>query len=392
MRWSAPTNAPTRRMTACSTSACVRPASSAGRRARQESRSRRTSSSSPCRKRRSSPAIARACGVVLSKGTRRRHGWPGCFSASSAGRIRAFASAICARWVSSPRGSAAISPLATGSPSRRTCRARRLAQAFERIRHGGSVDDAVFETGYESHSGFREAFQKTFGLTPRQTAEGDCIRLAWLDTPMGPMVAGATDGGICLLEFTDRRMLEKQLVMLRRRYKAGLVPGRHAHLTTLRRELGEYFAGKRQVFDVPVDMRGTPFQMSVWRALREIPLWGDEVLRGHGAPPRQPRSCSRRGHRQRSQRDRHRCSLPPRGEQERRSRWLRRGPLAQAAPAAPRSRVYALTALFRRRASRFSRAPLLGSRPRENVAEAVVAFVTCVLEEWANRLGPRHLC
>ena len=140
------------------------------------------------------------------------------------------------------------------------CRARRLAQAFERIRHGGSVDDAVFETGYESHSGFREAFQKTFGLTPGRTAEGDCIRLAWLDTPMGPMVAGATDGGICLLEFTDRRMLEQQFVTLKRRFKAGLAPGRHPHLTTLRRELGEYFAGKRQVFDVPVDMRGTPFR------------------------------------------------------------------------------------------------------------------------------------
>ena len=95
---------------------------------------------------------------------------------------------------------------------------------------------------------------------------------------------------------------------------------------------------------------------------------------------------------QRSQRDRHRRSLPPRGEQERRSGRLRRRSLAQAPPAAPRSRVYALTALFRRRASRFSRAPLLGSRPGENVAEAVVAFVTCVLEEWANRLGPRHLC
>ena len=104
-----------------------------------------------------------------------------------------------------------------------------------------------------------------------RTAEGDCIRLAWLDTPMGPMVAGATDGGICLLEFTDRRMLEHQFVTLKRRFKAGLAPGRHAHLTTLRSELGEYFAGKRQVFDVPVDMRGTPFQMSVWRELREIP-------------------------------------------------------------------------------------------------------------------------
>jgi AraC family transcriptional regulator of adaptative response/methylated-DNA-[protein]-cysteine methyltransferase len=151
------------------------------------------------------------------------------------------------------------------------CRARRLAQAFERIRQGGTLDDAVFETGYESHSGFREAFQKTFGLPPGKTAEADCIRLAWLDTPMGPMIAGATDEGICLLEFTDRRMLEHQLVTLRRRFKAGLAPGRHAHLTTLRRELGEYFAGKRQDFDVPVAMRGTPFEMKVWQELQRIP-------------------------------------------------------------------------------------------------------------------------
>ena len=151
------------------------------------------------------------------------------------------------------------------------CRARRLAQAFEKIRHGGSLDDAVFETGYESHSGFREAFQKTFGTSPGRSAEAGYIRLAWLDTPMGPMIAGATDDGLCLLEFTDRRMLEKQLVTLRRRFKAGLAPGRHPHLSTLRRELGEYFAGKRHVFTVPVEMRGTPFQMQVWRELREIP-------------------------------------------------------------------------------------------------------------------------
>ncbi len=151
------------------------------------------------------------------------------------------------------------------------CRARRLAQAFELIRHGGSVDDAVFETGYESHSGFREAFQKTFGLPPGRSGEASYIRLAWLDTPMGAMIAGATDSGVCLLEFTDRRMLEHQLVTLRRRFKAGLAPGRNPHLTRLRRELGEYFAGTRQVFDVPVEMRGTPFEMKVWQELQKIP-------------------------------------------------------------------------------------------------------------------------
>ena len=139
----------------------------------------------------------------------------------------------------------------------------------------------MFETGYESHSGFREAFQKTFGLPPGRSAEAGCIRLAWLDTPLGPMIAGATDGGVCLLEFTDRRMLEHQLVTLRRRFKAGLAPGRHAHLTTLRKELGEYFAGTRQDFDVPVEIRGTPFEMRVWKPSGD-PLRRDAFICGHG--------------------------------------------------------------------------------------------------------------
>jgi len=151
------------------------------------------------------------------------------------------------------------------------CRARRLARAFEHIRNGGSLDDAVFETGYESHSGFREAFYKAFGQPPSRSAEAGCIRLTWLDTPLGPMVAGATDAGICLLEFTDRRMLERQLGLLRRRFKAALAPARHRHLTTLGKELAQYFSGARQVFSVPVDTRGTPFEMRVWRALGEIP-------------------------------------------------------------------------------------------------------------------------
>src|SRR5262245_13162823 len=151
------------------------------------------------------------------------------------------------------------------------CRARRLARAFERIRQGASVDDAVFDTGYESHSGFRDAFQKNFGLSPGQSADADWIRLAWLDTALGPMIAGATDEGVCLLDFTDRRMLEHQFAALRRRFKAGLAPGRHPHLTLLRKELGEYFAGKRREFTVPLDMRGTPFEMRVWRELQGIP-------------------------------------------------------------------------------------------------------------------------
>lgn len=86
------------------------------------------------------------------------------------------------------------------------CRARRLCKGFEVIRKGGSVDDAVFESGYDSHSGFREEFQKHFGVPAGQAASAECIQVAWMETPLGPMIAGATQAGICLLEFTDRRM------------------------------------------------------------------------------------------------------------------------------------------------------------------------------------------
>jgi AraC family transcriptional regulator of adaptative response/methylated-DNA-[protein]-cysteine methyltransferase len=158
-------------------------------------------------------------------------------------------------------------------------RARRLAAAFEAIKAGGSLDDAVFDHGYESHSGFRDAFARLFGDAPgRYAARGsatdpaaDFIRLAWIDSPLGPLVAGAVDAGICLLEFTDRRMLETQADVLRSRLGLPAAPAPHPHLDRLKTELDEYFAGRRRDFDLPLHEPGTPFQERVWAALREIP-------------------------------------------------------------------------------------------------------------------------
>lgn len=49
--------------------------------------------------------------------------------------------------------------------------------------------------------------------------------------------------------------------------------------TMVRRQLEEYFAGARFGFDVPLDLRGTPFQLRVWRALREVP-YGETLTYG----------------------------------------------------------------------------------------------------------------
>jgi AraC family transcriptional regulator of adaptative response/methylated-DNA-[protein]-cysteine methyltransferase len=150
-------------------------------------------------------------------------------------------------------------------------RARRLGGALHHIREGCSVDAAVFESGYDSHSGFRDAFVRTFGNTPRSSRGREPIVMSWLKSPLGPLVAGATEKGVCLLEFTDRRMLETELAALRKFFDAPTVPGTNAHLRRLSTELETYFAGKLRKFTVPLVSPGTAFQQCVWRELQRIP-------------------------------------------------------------------------------------------------------------------------
>jgi AraC family transcriptional regulator, regulatory protein of adaptative response / methylated-DNA-[protein]-cysteine methyltransferase len=156
-------------------------------------------------------------------------------------------------------------------------RGRRLAGALHQIREGAPLDEAALDSGYESHSGFREAFVRTFGAPPGRSRRcrsggGPCIQLAWLTSPLGPLVAGATDEGVCLLEFTDRRMLETELAELRKQLGgASIVPGTNRHLRQLEDELRAYFAGSLRAFTVPLVHPGTTFQERVWAELRQIP-------------------------------------------------------------------------------------------------------------------------
>jgi AraC family transcriptional regulator, regulatory protein of adaptative response / methylated-DNA-[protein]-cysteine methyltransferase len=150
-------------------------------------------------------------------------------------------------------------------------RARRLASAFTSIRNGDSLDGAAFNSGYESESGFRDAFGQTFGCTPGGSRDSRCLFLAWLPGPLGPLLAGATDEGVCLLEFTDRRMLEAQFETLRKLFRLPAVPGTNTHLERLQAELAGYFAGTIRKFSVPLIYPGTPFQQRVWEQLLRIP-------------------------------------------------------------------------------------------------------------------------
>lgn len=149
-------------------------------------------------------------------------------------------------------------------------RRRRLRGALEDIRRGTALDRVALAHGFESHSGFRDAFARAVGRPPGQSRATTSVTLAWLESPLGPLVAGTTDEGVCLLEFSDRRALESELAELRRRLGPAL-PGGHRLIDQLRQELGEYFAGGRREFTVPLRYPGTPFQMRVWERLRAIP-------------------------------------------------------------------------------------------------------------------------
>ena len=151
------------------------------------------------------------------------------------------------------------------------CRGRRMGEALGQIRAGAELDDVALGQGWDSHSGFREAFAKAFGKPPGKSRAEECVEVAWLESPLGPLVAGATNDGLCLLEFTDRRMLEAQFRTVGKLFRCSAVPGRNAHHEKLADELTRYFAGSLSIFTVPVLLRGTPFQTAVWEKLLRIP-------------------------------------------------------------------------------------------------------------------------
>jgi len=150
-------------------------------------------------------------------------------------------------------------------------RARRMGLALEQLQAGGGSIPVALDQGYESLSGFRDAFQRVFGTTPGRSSGVQRMVTTRMESPLGPMVAAATEEGVCLLEFADRRALSRQMEVLQRRLKSVILPGHNAHLDRLATELAEYFDGTRRTFSVPLVYPGTAFQQKTWEELRRIP-------------------------------------------------------------------------------------------------------------------------
>ncbi len=97
------------------------------------------------------------------------------------------------------------------------------------------------------------------------------IKTTKIETPLGEMIAGATENGICLLEFTDRDALSSDYEDLTKLLETTLKSGRNKYLRLLKKQLKEYFKGKRKEFSVPLVTPGTDFQQAAWAELLKIP-------------------------------------------------------------------------------------------------------------------------
>lgn len=148
-------------------------------------------------------------------------------------------------------------------------RARRMGLALREVQQAG-VTSAQFAQGFESASGFRDAFARIFGRPPRDAAASRVLYAERIPTPLGLMLALAGDEGIVVLDFVDRRGLERKLIELRRRLDCAVVPGNHPHLDAAAHQLGEYFAGTRTRFDLTLAPVGSPFEQAAWRHLQTI--------------------------------------------------------------------------------------------------------------------------
>jgi AraC family transcriptional regulator of adaptative response/methylated-DNA-[protein]-cysteine methyltransferase len=106
---------------------------------------------------------------------------------------------------------------------------------------------------------------------PSMEKQVQVLKASWLETPLGPMVAIASDEALYVLEFVISRRLERAVQRLRKRTDCIIIPGTNPAIVSIEQELKAWFEGTLRVFKTPLYLLGSPFQNTVWGALCRIP-------------------------------------------------------------------------------------------------------------------------
>jgi len=147
----------------------------------------------------------------------------------------------------------------------------RIHIGFQKLQDGKTVTFSAFESGYESLSGFGYSFKNIVGSAPKESIGKIIVFTSTISTPVGAMLACATDRGVCLLEFTDKPQIKDMLHLWNRQFNAIVLPCENEHLAQLRVELGDYFDGTRKVFDVSLDHLMAKHPQILWQSIQQIP-------------------------------------------------------------------------------------------------------------------------
>jgi AraC family transcriptional regulator of adaptative response/methylated-DNA-[protein]-cysteine methyltransferase len=171
--------------------------------------------------------------------------------------------------------------------------AARLRRLKGGLKAGKSVLDAITEAGFESTSRVYGHAPRNLGMTPsayRRGGAGETIAYAGRETAMGYLLMAATDRGVCFAQFGES---ETDLVaQLASEFpNARHVPSSMAdsrELDAWMQAFEAHIAGDAPRPDLPLDLRGTAFQIRVWRFLLQVPegsvLSYAELAAGIGAP------------------------------------------------------------------------------------------------------------
>jgi AraC family transcriptional regulator of adaptative response/methylated-DNA-[protein]-cysteine methyltransferase len=160
-----------------------------------------------------------------------------------------------------------------GVTPREFAKAQRLAKFKEKVRKpDATVTGALYDAGFQSSSRLYEGADATLGMTPtalKRGGQGEQIRYALAESPLGPLLVAATARGICSVAFADTP--EALLNGLRAAFPK-------AELKQMDRELSyavdavlSRLSENPSAGALPLDIRATAFQTRVWQALQAIP-------------------------------------------------------------------------------------------------------------------------
>lgn len=150
--------------------------------------------------------------------------------------------------------------------------ARRGAALRDALQRGEAVTRAALDAGFNSPSRLYDSVAGELGMAPsvyRKQGEGLCVYYASADTTLGRVLVAATDRGICRIAFGDDG--DELVQALRRAFQRAELIEAPARISPFIDQIDAYLHGRRETFDLPLDITTTAFRQRVWDALRSIP-------------------------------------------------------------------------------------------------------------------------